>query len=67
LIWVHPDFWRKPDFLLFTMNEYQAAKLRIIGKRIFLIIVDKFILQIYGDNVSLRNKPPNAKFICGFA
>jgi hypothetical protein len=67
LIWVHPDFWCKPDFLLFIMNEYQAAKLRIIGKRIFLIIVDKFILQFYRDNVSLRNKPPNAKFTCGFA
>jgi hypothetical protein len=39
-----------------------TEKLKIIGRRIFLIIVDKFILQIYGDNVSLRNKPPNAKF-----
>jgi len=28
LIWVHPSFWCKPDFLLFIMNEYQAAVCR---------------------------------------
>ena len=25
---VHPSFWCKPDFLLFIMNEYQAAVCR---------------------------------------
>jgi hypothetical protein len=28
LIWVHPSFWCKPDFLLFIMDEYQAAVCR---------------------------------------
>jgi len=37
-----------------------TEKIRIIGKRIFLITVDKFILQIYVDHVSPRNKQPNA-------
>jgi hypothetical protein len=25
LTWVHPSFWRKSDFLLFIMDEYQAT------------------------------------------
>jgi hypothetical protein len=25
LIWVHPSFWCKSDFLIFIMDEYQAT------------------------------------------
>jgi hypothetical protein len=38
-----------------------TEKLKIIGKRIFLIIVDKFILQTYGDNVSPATSNPTLR------
>jgi len=28
LIWVHPSFWCKSDFLIFIMDEYQATVCR---------------------------------------
>jgi hypothetical protein len=28
LIWVHPSFWCKPEFLLFIIDEYQATVCR---------------------------------------
>src|SRR6476619_7271268 len=38
-----------------------TEKLKIIGKRIFLIILDKFILQTYGDNVSRATSNPTLR------